>query len=250
MDMEMCVLLPEKRSREPQYQQEKKYPVLYLLHGHSDDHTAYIRKSLIELLVRDQELIVVMPCAHRSFYTDAKQGHLYYSYITRELPVVVANFFPASTKPEDTYIAGISMGGYGAMKIALNHPEKYRGVGIISGAVIRQKLEEIGKFETFTVPDFHENLRSIFGSGEAELQEMDDLLLMVKKRSAEGGFQPQLYHCCGTEDKLYSQNTALCDVIQQAAGEWHYTFEDGPGDHNWEFWNEFIPKMLTNLKLI
>ena len=115
MDSPLTVLLPEKRGRKPEAAPDKKYPVLYLLHGHADDNTAWIRKSDLELLVRDHDLIVVMPSAHRSFYTNGRYGHLYFDYITKELPVIVGNFFPASARREDTYIGGLSMGGYGAL---------------------------------------------------------------------------------------------------------------------------------------
>ena len=111
MDSPLTVLLPEKRGRKPEAAPDKKYPVLYLLHGHADDNTAWIRKSDLELLVRDHDLIVVMPSAHRSFYTNGRYGHLYFDYITKELPVIVGNFFPASARREDSYVGGLSMGG-------------------------------------------------------------------------------------------------------------------------------------------
>ena len=134
MDSPLTVLLPEKRGRKPEAAPDKKYPVLYLLHGHADDNTAWIRKSDLELLVRDHDVIVVMPSAHRSFYTNGKYGHLYFDYITKELPIVVSNFFPASTRREDTFIGGLSMGGYGALKAALSCPEQYAGVAAMSAA--------------------------------------------------------------------------------------------------------------------
>lgn len=244
MDMDMMVLLPEKRQQPPVLSAEKKYPVLYLLHGHSDDCTSYIRKSLIELLVRNQDLVVVMPAAHRSFYTDAEQGHLYYSYISEELPVHVANFFPVSTRPEDTYIAGISMGGYGAMKLALTHPKRYAGVGCISGAVALENMKERQKETLFTVPDFFENLDRIFGNGSKKPQ--DDLFHLLRMREQEGGFQPRIYQCCGTGDRVYQANVKFRDAVRALSGTWDYTYEEGSGQHDWDFWNEYLPKMLKH----
>lgn len=132
MDVQMNVLLPEKRQEEPKPAPDAKYKVLYLLHGHSDDHSAYIRKSLIEVLVRRYDLAVVMPDAHRSGYANMIHGHRYYDYMTEDVMMQAPNFFPISTKPEDTYIAGLSMGGAGAMKIGLNNPGRFAGVGCMS----------------------------------------------------------------------------------------------------------------------
>lgn len=243
MDMDMMVLLPEKRQQQPVLREGKKYPVFYLLHGHSDDCTAYIRKSLIELLVRNLDLAVVMPTAHRGFYTDAKLGHSYYSYIANELPVHVANYFPVSTRPEDTYIAGISMGGYGAMKLALAEPDRYAAVGVISGAMeigdMKNRIESL-----FTVSDFYENLDRIFGTGEKEPG--DDLFQLIKRRDREGGFRPKIYQCCGREDRVYGSNIKFRDAVESLSGHWDYTFEEGSGNHDWDFWNTYLPKMLKH----
>jgi S-formylglutathione hydrolase FrmB len=111
----MIVLLPERR-HVPRKREDKKYPVLYALHGHGQDHTNWQRDGYLEHLLKEEDVIVVMPHGGRSFYTNAKYGHEYFSFLTEELPIIIANYFPASTKRENTFIAGISMGGYGAMK--------------------------------------------------------------------------------------------------------------------------------------
>ena len=96
MDTNVNVILPEVRKGEQPLEPDRKYPVLYCLHGHGDDHTAWIRKSNIEYLVRNYGLIVVMPTVARSYYTDQYHGHRYIKYLSEELPVKIANFFPAS----------------------------------------------------------------------------------------------------------------------------------------------------------
>ncbi|WP_010272544.1 alpha/beta hydrolase [Paenibacillus senegalensis] len=182
MDSSMTVLLPEKRQQPYQSNPNKKYPVLYLLHGHSDDHTSWQRKSLIELLVRDHDLIVVMPNAHRSFYTNGKHGHRYFDFFAHELPVVVGNFFPASDKREDNFIAGLSMGGYGALKLALNFPEKFAAVGSLSGAMSPiDALIKADKNGMFTVTDFTENFKNVFGTKEEYQHTESDLFYVTGK---------------------------------------------------------------------
>ena len=117
----------------------KKYKCLYLLHGLSDDHTIWLRRTSIERYATEYGICVVMPCGHRSFYTDMKYGGKYYTYIAKELPRVIREFFNVSDKREDNYIAGLSMGGYGALKIGLReHGSFCAAAGLSSVADINR----------------------------------------------------------------------------------------------------------------
>ena len=99
-----------------------KHPTLYLLHGLSDDHTIWQRRTSIERYVSLLDLAVVMPAVHRSFYTDMAHGYRYWTFISEELPALARSFFPLSDAREDNFVAGLSMGGYGAFKLGLTHP--------------------------------------------------------------------------------------------------------------------------------
>ena len=250
MDTEINVLLPEKRQQRPVDRSNDKYKVLYLLHGHSDDQTCFIRKSLIELLVRGKDLIVVMPNCHRGFYTDGKIGHRYFSYVADELPVITANLFHGSMRPEDNYIAGISMGGYGAAKIGLSRPGQYAGVGILSGAMDVAQLMEESMSSAFTVPDAARNMFDIFGSLNEFRGSQDDLFTLIKERDDEGGFAPKMYHACGRSDFIYGMNARFRDEVGKLKGKWDYTYEEGPGGHDWDFWNTYMPRMLRCFGLL
>ena len=107
--------------------------MLYLLHGLSDDHTAWLRYTSIERYATARGLAVVMPAVHRSFYADEAHGHAYWHFVSEELPAIVAAFFRLSERREDTFVAGLSMGGYGALKLGLHHPERFAAVASLSG---------------------------------------------------------------------------------------------------------------------
>src|SRR4051812_23558049 len=97
-------------------------PVLYLLHGLSDDDTIWQRRTSIERYAAPLGLAVVMPQVARSFYTDEAYGGRFWTYVSEELPALVSELFRVSTAREDTFVAGLSMGGYGALKLALRQP--------------------------------------------------------------------------------------------------------------------------------
>ena len=109
--------------------ERREYKVLYLLHGLSDDHTMWMRRTSIERYTSDLDVVVVMPNADRSFYTDMKHGLKYWTFISEELPGIVKQLFPVSPRREDTFVAGFSMGGYGALKLALNRPDLFTAAG-------------------------------------------------------------------------------------------------------------------------
>lgn len=219
MDTSMTVLLPEPRGQAPVAAPNRKYPVLYLLHGHSDDHTAWIRKSLIELLVREHDIMVVMPTTHRGFYCNGKAGHHYFDFMSQELPVVVENFFPASSKREDRYVAGLSMGGYGAFRLALSCPDRYAAAGSLSGAMFPFEAGELSdEGAVFPVADFRQNLESIFGSPQQFAGSENDLVHAASQLEAHGGNKPRLYMCCGQQDFLYELNKKIprCNEAKRA----------------------------------
>ena len=119
MSHSMNVILPQKakgivgmKSRAS----EGKHPTILLLHGLTDDHTVWCRRTSIERYVSDMGLAVIMPAVHRSFYTDIQNAGQYWTFISEELPVIARRFFPLSARRENNFVAGLSMGGYGAFK--------------------------------------------------------------------------------------------------------------------------------------
>ena len=133
IDVSVNVILPETRIMAQQ--EGKPLPTLYLLHGLSDDHTHWVRQTRLEFYARKYRLAIIMPCVNRSFYTDMKRGAKYFTFVSEELPRVMEMYFPLSSRREDRFAAGLSMGGYGATKLGLRLPERYAAIASLSGAL-------------------------------------------------------------------------------------------------------------------
>jgi S-formylglutathione hydrolase FrmB len=216
-----------------------KYPVLYLLHGLSDDHSIWCRRTSIERYVAPLGLAVVMPNVHRSFYTDMAQGGKYWTFVSEELPQIVKSFFPISDKREDTFVAGLSMGGYGAFKLGLSLPEKFAAAASLSGAL---DTPEFANRE-----ERKEEFSRIFGDLSKIEGSKNDLFYLASTLVESGKEVPALYQCCGTEDFLYDGNVKFRDYVRSLNIGLFY--EECPGVHEWGFWDKMIQNVLKWLPL-
>ncbi len=217
------------------------YPVLYLLHGKSDDHTIWLRRTSIERYVSELGIAVVMPNADLSFYTDMHIGGRYWTFVSEELPAICRGFFPRiSPKREDTFAAGLSMGGYGAFKLALRCPERYAAAVSLSGVL------DIVSFVKSRQAGSEPYWNSIFGS-LAELEGSDNDLFALARKTVNADVKPQLFACCGTEDFLYQDNQTARALFSDLGLP--LTYEEGPGSHSWEFWDHWIQQALRWLPI-
>jgi putative tributyrin esterase len=236
----MYVLLPQRSLEEMKSKHRPKYRTLYLLHGHSDDHTAWQRWTSIERYVEGLDLVVVMPAVHLSFYNDMAYGGKYWQFISEEVPALVCDIFSLSSARKDNFVAGLSMGGYGAFKLALTHPERFAAAASLSGAL------DISAVVDPNNPSNDEawlaEMRTVFGDLSKVPGSKHDLMALAKKVS-KGPVKPRLYQCCGTEDELHPDNLRFRDVVHKLPLD--LTYEDGPGDHNWAYWDQMIQKALA-----
>jgi len=218
------------------------YQTLYLLHGMSDDHTIWQRRTSIERYVADLGLAVIMPSTQLGWYTDMYRGLKWWTYISQELPAICRKFFPLSDRREDTFVAGLSMGGYGAVKLGLGAGETFSCAASLSGAL------EMGLTSAEAGHDAgRDNFwLNIFGPPEKFYGSENDLLALAEKRKATG-MMPKLYVWCGTEDFLYKANLAFRDCAAKLG--YDLTYEEGPGDHQWKYWDEKIQRVLEWLPL-
>lgn len=214
-------------------------PVLYLLHGLSDDDTVWLRRTSIERYAAPLGLAVVMPAVHRSFYADQTSGGSYWTFLTEELPEVVGSFFRVSRRREDTFVAGLSMGGYGALKWALRQPERFAAAASLSGAV------DVGGLRAVPArPEDPLLFTRVFGD-DPVTGGPDDLFALLADAGA--GPLPRIYLCCGTEDELYPHNRAFRDAA--AAAGVPLTVDFGAGAHEWGYWDARIRDVLAWLPL-
>jgi S-formylglutathione hydrolase FrmB len=231
LDTSMTVVLPDEASEPP--------PVLYLLHGLSDDHTAWTRHTSIERYAAAKGLAVVMPQVHRSFYANEAYGMRFWDFLSDELPRVVHRHFRLSQRRADTFVAGLSMGGYGAMKWALRQPERFAAAATLSGAL---DLAYIQQF------DLRPHIRRVATQVFADRQvggTDEDLLHLVK--AADPADLPRLMLRCGTEDALVKQNERFVAACAAAGVELDASF--GPGAHEWSYWDAEIQTVLAWLPI-
>jgi len=222
------------------------WPVLWLLHGLSDDHTAFVRNSRIEHYARDYGLAVVMPAVGRSFYRDMAAGLPYATYLREELPEVCRSYFQFSSNRGDNFIAGFSMGGYGAVTTALSCPENYAAVASISGVldVCERLIQPALKGVNLVLSK--EELETVFGDlGQVAGSDADPLALVQQAAAKQN--TPALFACCGKDDFLYPHNLAFRDACQ--AHGLPLEFHEAEGAHNWDFVDAWLPKILAWLPL-
>lgn len=231
------VVLPEKREEGALLQ------TLYLLHGLSDDDSIWLRRTSIERYADPLGLAVVMPQVHRSFYTDMESGYPYWTFLSEELPQIMRAMFPLSAARGDNFAAGLSMGGYGAFKLALNRPERFAAAASLSGA-----LNMAATKSDFARDMLDKDIRLIYGSENKIAGTNNDLLWLLEQHRGTPKEQlPALYQWCGTEDFLYEDNLAFRDKCKEAGIP--LVYEEGPGSHEWRYWDEKIQDVLNWLPL-
>jgi S-formylglutathione hydrolase FrmB len=246
MSSSMNVIIPEKKENRIGIKtkaDQEKYPVLYLLHGLSDDHTAWMRRTSIERYANKYGLAVIMPNVHRSFYTDMVCGNDYFTFVSQELPETAEKLFPLKTGRKNTFVAGLSMGGYGAFKLALNQPERFAAAASLSGALnLAENAEKANKSD-----ELYQEMKWIFGNSKKVRNTEHDLFYLLKRLKGEKKKIPALYQCCGTEDFLYEDNLKFKNFCRKNKIKLKY--EEESAVHEWGYWDKKIQSVLRWLPL-
>ena len=213
-------------------------PVLYLLHGMGDDHTAWLRKTDVERYALDAGLAVVMPDGGLSCYENMAHGERFRDHMENELPALMRACFPISDAREKSFIAGCSMGGHGALKMALRHPERYCAVGCFSGAHLEYR------------PDARTNREMLARVYDDGLEAADARVIADARRVRDGACPLLIYHSCGDDDLLLEsalQTRSFFGAL--SGGAIDYRFELLPGRHDWRQWDAALEKFIAALDL-
>lgn len=215
-----------------------KYRVLYLLHGMCNDYSECLRKSGIERYAEAAQIAVVMPDGENGFYANTAYGRKYETYIAQELPLFITKMFPVSDRREDICIGGFSMGGYGALRLGLKYSDTFGKVIALSGSHDLTKLPprnfHLQKYcpvhwEFVNGPEYDK----IAGSDL-------DTYAVAEEKVKEGAALPDIFLSCGTGDFLYQAHRLTLEKLSSLGIA--YTAEEGPGYHNWDYWDPALKR--------
>jgi S-formylglutathione hydrolase FrmB len=213
--------------------------VLYLLHGLSDDGSAWQRFTTVETLAKMYGLVVVMPSVGRSFYIDLPNGQQYFTYLMEELPQYLSDVFNLTPGRENTLIAGLSMGGYGAFKAALQHPGRFYAAASFSGFLSMKYMKanpDDPRTKEFSA--VFGDLNNLSGGEHDPAQWLADAV----KRKAN---LPRLFMACGRQDELYPLNQLF--LADCAALGVPVDFHEEDGGHEWLFWDAQLRRFLASI---
>lgn len=258
MNTNITVILPtinadyQMAGFEETYIPGMKFQVLYLLHGGSGDDSDYVNFTNITRYAEQHKLAIVMPSAGNSCYTDYEDGTKYYTYIAEELPRLCETLFPISTKREDTFIGGLSMGSHGAMKAAMNHPERYAAVLLMSGASYRPGVPSVVKTVNGEF-DFDNVMKSpVSGGIDEKLNDMEyikgtvnDVYSIAKQSVEQRKKLPKVYFRVGDCDHALYRAIAAEKDLREWGYETKIEVVQGRG-HDWELWDESLKIALQD----
>ncbi len=222
----------------------RRYPVLYLLHGLGDDNTAWSYMTNLSGYAARHGVIIAMPDGGRSFYVNsaADPKARFEDFIVKDVVGYVDSHYRSIPLRNARAVAGLSMGGYGAMFLGLKHYRRFGAIGAFSGALA---VAHEPPNATTTPRDIAREIDPLFGPpGSAERDERDPFRLLEKVRAAE---MPRIYIACGGQDFLLAQNRAFVDLLSRRNVPYEYR-EISPRVHSWDFWNEQIRVFLNRLR--
>lgn len=215
---------------------DSNFRTLYLLHGMMGNNSDWLRNTNINQLAYDYNIAVVMPSGDNSFYIDHKaSGNFYGEYIGRELVEETRKLLPLSTEKEGTFIAGLSMGGYGAIRNGLKYPHTFGAIAGMSSVTMS------ASFSFETLPWKRELYEGIFGNLDNLEGTENDLEMLVKNLSDSMDI-PRMYISCGTEDYLIENNRRFRNFL--VSEKINHKYEESQGGHDWIFWNTYLEKVF------
>lgn len=230
---------------------DRPQKTLILLHGLEGNSSYWGRYTSVERYAQQYNLALIMPEAEMSMYSNMRCGQNYASYIGEELPEILRNMFKLNLDRDSLSIAGLSMGGYGALRMGLSHPQTFGKCASFSGALMLGSREYMEKMKSYKDPgrkggyvEEEEIERSLYHGSLAAYGEdfayrpEDDLLYLAEVAVKERLELPKMLLTCGTEDFLLEPNRIYSQKLDDMGIK--HRFETWPGVHNWQFWEECI----------
>ncbi|MCL1835727.1 MAG: alpha/beta hydrolase-fold protein [Oscillospiraceae bacterium] len=242
------VLIPADMRLGVPKKQDKPFKTIYLLHGFTGDCSDWITGTSIGEISQMYDFAVVMPSGENSFYVDIERsGRLYSTFIGKELVEFTRKIFPLSHERDDTIVAGLSMGGYGALYNGLKHHETFGHTIALSSALVADRAKDTTD-EPSPMGATRGYFEETFGDLD-ELENTDKNLRVLAKRVLEKGKDfPNLYFTCGYNDMLVYGNRALSAYMNEIG--FKHIYEEGAGTHEWRYWDAFLRRGLKMLGLL
>ncbi len=219
-------------------EKQKRFPVIYLLHGLGGNFKNWTELTKIGQYAKNYDFLIVMPDGGNGWYSDSAsvENDKYESFLIKEFIPEIEKKFRIDAAREKRIVAGLSMGGYGAVKFGLLYPEKFALVGSFSGAFdapLRLKDH----------PQARDSINEVFGGDENESRGKNDVFKILREKNAEKIKElPFIYFDCGTEDHLFEINRDFLSLIVERKAAHEY--RELPGVHNWIFWDSQIEEFL------
>ena len=217
----------------------RRYPVLYLLHGYTDHYPAWVSYTQLTQYARGYDQIIVMPEGDNSFYTNsASDPNLAWEdFLILDLIPYVDSHYRTVASRSGRAIAGLSMGGYGAMKLGLKYPQMFSAVASLSGAVAAARWRQ----RPLDDAEFNKLIDGVFGPADNPARAANDPFELVKKVPADA--RPQIYLSIGSEDFLLEENREFVRLLTQL--KIPYEYREIPGKHEWPVWDQQIQVVLA-----
>lgn len=240
------IILPfeERRGNDGNLNLEEKFPVLYLLHGGCGNADDWCRFTSIERYAVRYKMAVVMPeVGGSSFYTDMVNGYDYYTFISEELVSLVEGYFPMiGGSREKRYVAGFSMGGYGALKWGLQKPDYFTAIANMSGASLIGEIFGKSGIASTDRNDTGSPINLNWGSLDQLIGSADDTKYLLDKAAENINKQPAIYVCIATGDTTYEFTQNFIKYAEMIGLP--ITYEEGPGGHDMDFWDSYLPRSM------
>lgn len=239
MNTQVVVMFPDYPDDMGHSSRYQKNRVLYLLHGASCNAADWGHLTNVQYYARKYNYTVVMPEVQLGMYANMRYGLDYYTYISQELPEKIQSFFRIPTEREDTFLAGLSMGGYGAGKIGFRNPEQYGGIACFSALIdMKQQTDMIRSRPEKMPPQFDlRHWTGVFGD-DLRIDPQEDDLFEIVKRVAQRKDRPAFFQSCGTNDHLYTQNRRFREHLESL--NYGHTYLEWKDGHTWPFWDRSL----------